>query len=190
MRHTCTHPSSKFETRHPSTAFIVFAAKRTHFAPRVAEPPRNGRDPPNLFITFSTGQRRRHKMKSAKETLQERFSSEYEKYYLVDLFKKKGFIRKKCPNCGKHFWTLKPERQLCDDSTCSPYTFIGDPPTKKRLDYISAWNTVEKFFVRNGHTSVPRYPVVSRWRPDLFFTVASIVDFQRIEAGKVVFELP
>ena len=113
-------------------------------------------------------------MKSAKETLQERFSGEYEKYYLVDLFKKKGFVRKKCPNCGKHFWTLRPDRQLCDDSTCSPYTFIGDPPTKKRLDYISAWNTVEKFFVRNGHTSVPRYPVVSRWRPDLFFTVASI----------------
>ncbi len=129
-------------------------------------------------------------MKSPKEILQERFSSEYEKYYGVELFEKKGFTRKKCTNCGKHFWTLRPERTICDDSTCSPYTFIGDPPTKKRLDYISAWKAVEKFFVKNGHTSVPRYPVVSRWRPDLFFTVASIVDFQRIEAGKVVFELP
>ena len=129
-------------------------------------------------------------MKSPKEVLQERFSSEYEKYYDVDLFKRKGFVRKQCPNCGKHFWTLRPERKLCDDSTCSPYTFIGDPPTKKRLDYIQAWDVVEKFFVKNGHTSVPRYPVVARWRPDLFFTVASIVDFQRIEDGKVVFELP
>lgn len=129
-------------------------------------------------------------MKSAKEVLQERFSAEYEKYYLVELFKKKGFIRKKCPNCGKYFWTMRQDMVRCDDSTCSPYTFIGDPPTKKRLDYISSWKTVEKFFVKNGHTSVPRYPVVSRWRPDLFFTVASIVDFQRIEAGKVVFELP
>ena len=129
-------------------------------------------------------------MKSPKEILQERFSGEYQKYYLVDLFKKKGFVRKQCPSCGKHFWTLRPDRVKCDDSTCSPYTFIGDPPTKKRLDYISAWKTVERFFVKNGHTSVPRYPVVSRWRPDLFFTVASIVDFQRIEAGKVVFELP
>ena len=129
-------------------------------------------------------------MKSPKEILQERFSGEYEKYYLVDLFKRKGFVRKKCTNCGKHFWTLKPERTICDDSTCSPYTFIGDPPTKKRLDYIESWHVVEKFFVKHGHTSVPRYPVVSRWRPDLFFTVASIVDFQRIEAGKVVFELP
>jgi alanyl-tRNA synthetase len=129
-------------------------------------------------------------MKSPKEILQERFSSEYEKYYRVELFEKKGFVRKKCTNCGKHFWTLRPDRKVCDDSTCSPYTFIGDPPTKKRLDYVSAWDTVERFFVKHGHTSVERYPVVSRWRPDLFFTVASIVDFQRIEAGKVVFELP
>ncbi len=128
--------------------------------------------------------------KSPKEILQERFSGEYEKYYMVDLFKRKGFVRKQCPNCGKHFWTLNPDRKLCDDSTCSPYTFIGDPPTKKRLDYTQSWDVVEKFFVKNGHTSIPRYPVVARWRPDLFFTVASIVDFQRIENGKVVFELP
>jgi alanyl-tRNA synthetase len=129
-------------------------------------------------------------LKSPKEVLQERFSGEYEKYYRVELFERKGFIRKQCTNCGKHFWTLRQDTKICDDSTCSPYTFIGDPPTKKRLDYISSWKAVEKFFVKNGHTSVPRYPVVSRWRPDLFFTVASIVDFQRIEAGKVVFELP
>jgi alanyl-tRNA synthetase len=129
-------------------------------------------------------------LKSAKEVLGERFSQEYEKYYLVDLFKRKGFVRRKCTNCGKNFWTQRPERMTCDDSTCSPYTFIGDPPTEQRLDYISAWKTVERFFVKNGHTSVPRYPVVSRWRPDLYFTVASIVDFQRVEGGKVVFELP
>ncbi len=136
------------------------------------------------------GEPSRRCLKSAKDVLGERFSQEYEKYYLVDLFKRKGFVRKKCGKCGKYFWTLRPERTICDDSTCSPYTFIGDPPTKQRLDYISTWKTVEKFFVKHGHTSVERYPVVSRWRPDLFFTVASIVDFQRIEGGKVVFELP
>ncbi|MDP2717239.1 MAG: alanine--tRNA ligase-related protein, partial [Candidatus Micrarchaeota archaeon] len=32
--------------------------------------------------------------------------------------------------------------------------------------------------------------VVSRWRDDLPFTIASIVDFQRLEHGKVVFEYP
>ena len=33
------------------------------------------------------------KMASPKEILQERFSSEYEKYYLVELFKRKGFVQ-------------------------------------------------------------------------------------------------
>ena len=65
-------------------------------------------------------------MRSPKEILQERFSSDYEKYYRVELFERKGFVRKKCTNCGKHFWTLKPDRKICDDSTCSPYAFIGD----------------------------------------------------------------
>ncbi len=129
-------------------------------------------------------------MGDVKAQLQERFSKDYEKYYLVDLFKRKGFVRKKCANCGKHFWTLEPERTRCDDQPCSPYTFIGDPPTDKRLDYVGTWKKIEEFFRDNGHTIVPRYPVVARWRPDLYFTVASIIDFQRIEGGKVVFELP
>ncbi|MDA4137381.1 MAG: alanine--tRNA ligase [Thaumarchaeota archaeon] len=129
-------------------------------------------------------------MNEAKAILQEKFSKDYEKYYLVDLFKRKGFVRKKCENCGKHFWTLKPERTRCDDQPCSPYTFIGDPPTSTKLDYVGTWKKVEQFFRNNGHTIIPRYPVVARWRPDLYFTVASIIDFQRIEGGKVIFELP
>ena len=129
-------------------------------------------------------------MANDKALLQEKFSSDYEKYYLVDLFKRRGYQRKRCEICGKYFWTLKADKTRCDDQPCSPYSFIGDPPTSKRFDYVSGWRTIEDFFVRNGHTSVARYPVVSRWRPDLFFTVASIIDFQRIDGGKVVFELP
>ncbi len=129
-------------------------------------------------------------MKQEKELLRERFSSNYKKYYLVDLFKRKGFVRKKCENCGKFFWTLDGERKRCDDQPCSPYTFIGSPPTKRKLDYVDSWREIERFFIKNKHAIVKRYPVVSRWRPDLYFTVASIIDFQRIEAGKVVFELP
>ena len=129
-------------------------------------------------------------MGDEKRLLQERFSKDYEKYYLVDLFKRKGFTRKRCESCGKHFWTLKPERTRCDDQPCSPYTFIGDPPTTTKLDYVGTWKKVEEFFRNNGHAIIPRYPVVARWSPDLYFTVASIIDFQRVEAGKVVFELP
>ena len=129
-------------------------------------------------------------MDEQKEILRKRFSAEYRKYYLVDLFRRKGFVRKKCENCGKYFWTLNETRKRCDDQPCSPYTFIGNPPTEKKLDYVNTWKTVERFFVAKKHASIKRYPVVSRWRPDLFFTVASIIDFQRIESGKVVFQLP
>ncbi|MDG6964116.1 MAG: alanine--tRNA ligase [Nitrososphaerota archaeon] len=129
-------------------------------------------------------------MNDKKQALKAKFSSDYKKYYYVDLFRREGFVRKKCENCGKFFWTLKPERKRCDDQPCSLYSFIGDPPTSKKLGYVEAWKAVESFFARNGHTIVKRYPVVSRWRPDLYFTVASIIDFQRIEGGKVTFSLP
>ena len=129
-------------------------------------------------------------MNEKKEALKRKFSADYKRYYLIDLFRREGFIRKKCENCGRFFWTLDPERKRCDDQPCSPYTFIGDPPTARKFDEVSSWKAIERFFVKNHHASIKRYPVVSRWRPDLYFTVASIVDFQRVEAGKVVFQLP
>ncbi len=129
-------------------------------------------------------------MNEQKEALKTKFSADYKRYYLVDLFKREGFVRKKCENCGKHFWTLDESRKRCDDQPCSHYSFIGDPPTARKLDYVDTWKTIESFFKRNGHASIKRYPVVSRWRPDLYFTVASIIDFQRVEGGKVTFELP
>ena len=70
------------------------------------------------------------------------------------------------------------------------YSFIGNPPTSKRLSYIQSWEETKKYFEKNGHTIVNRYPVVCRWREDLYYTIASIVDFQRIIENKVVFELP
>ncbi len=129
-------------------------------------------------------------MKEEKEALRSKFSTDYKRYYQTELFKREGFVRKECESCGGFFWTLDPESTRCDDPPCSPYSFIGDPPTKKKMDLIGLWKTVEDFFVKNGHASVKRYPVVSRWRPDLYFTVASIIDFQRIEGGKVIFQLP
>ena len=129
-------------------------------------------------------------MPLGKELLRERFSSDPDKYYRVRLFDELGFVRKKCPKCGSFFWTLDQNRVLCGDPTCQPYEFLGNPATAKAFDYITGWKTIERFFKKNGHESIPRYPVVCRWRPDLYFTIASIVDFQRIESGKVVFEFP
>jgi len=124
-----------------------------------------------------------------KEILKE-FSSDPDRYYKVKLFEEQGFVRKSCLKCKRFFWTLDSGRELCPEDADDTYSFIGDPPTAKRFDYTQAWKEVESFFVKNGHTSVSRYPVVCRWRDDLYFTIASIVDFQRIMGSKVVFEFP
>jgi len=124
-----------------------------------------------------------------REILRE-FSSDPERYYQVKLFEEQGFIRKSCSKCKRFFWTLDSRREMCPDDSDDTYSFIGDPPTSKRFDYTQSWKEVESFFVKNGHTSVSRYPVVCRWRDDLYFTIASIVDFQRVMGSKVVFEFP
>ncbi|MFN6991510.1 MAG: alanine--tRNA ligase-related protein, partial [Fervidobacterium sp.] len=124
-----------------------------------------------------------------KKALMKKFQTNPEKYWQVQLFKERGFIRKKCSNCGKFFWTLNQERDRCDDQPCRSYEFIGDPPTSKKMNYIETWKTIEKFFVKNGHTSLRRYPVVCRWYP-LYFNIASIINFYRIDSGQLTFEFP
>lgn len=118
------------------------------------------------------------------------FSSDSDRYYRVELFDDLGFERRKCTRCGGYFWTLDPARQTCPSDSPDTYSFIGDPPTTKRFDYTQAWKEIESFFVKNNHTSTSRYPVVCRWRDDLYFTIASIIDFQRVMGSKVVFEFP
>jgi alanyl-tRNA synthetase len=122
-----------------------------------------------------------------KKELATLFGSDYERYYKVNLFEEKGFKRQKCSKCTKFFWSLI-EREFCPDHEY--YSFIGKPPTTRRLDYVNTWKEIEVFFKSNNHSIIRRYPVVCRWRDDLYFTIASIVDFQRIMENKVVFELP
>ena len=128
-------------------------------------------------------------IKSKKELL-EKFSSDPSRYYRVSLFDEKGFIRKRCKNCGRYFWTLRSDLDVCPNQPCSDYEFINNPPSDIRPNYTETWKLIEAFFVGEGHVSIKRYPVVARWRPDLYFTVASIIDFQRVEGGKILFDLP
>jgi alanyl-tRNA synthetase len=123
-----------------------------------------------------------------KEALRQAFSKEPDRYYRVKLFDRLGFTRRACGRCGTFYWTLREGKELCPE--CEGYTFIGNPPTKHKTGYTECWRLIEEFFVKKGHTSIKRYPVVARWRPDLYFTVASIIDFQRVEGGKVVFDFP
>jgi len=128
--------------------------------------------------------------KMDKNQILAKFSADPERYYKVSLFEEKGFVRKSCTKCKRFFWTLDQTQSFCPEDAEDNYSFIGNPPTKKRFDYVQAWKEVESFFVQNGHKSVSRYPVVCRWRDDLYFTIASIVDFQRVMGSKVVFEFP
>ncbi len=125
-----------------------------------------------------------------KLSLKKEFNKNWKKHYHLEIFREKGFLRKKCLSCGKNFWTLDPDRKLCGDSSCESYGFIGKSITKSKWDYVETWKHFEKFFRKNGHTPVSRYPVIDRWRPDLYFTMASIQDFQRIDQGNMVFEYP
>ncbi|MEC9416820.1 MAG: alanine--tRNA ligase-related protein, partial [Thermoproteota archaeon] len=125
-----------------------------------------------------------------KKEILSKFSSYPERYYKIKLFESFGFERKSCVTCKRFFWTIDENRIECPDHSNDTYSFIGNPPTNKRFDYTQAWKEIESFFIKNNHTSVKRYPVVCRWRDDLYFTIASIVDFQRVMGSKVVFEFP
>ncbi|RLI24069.1 MAG: alanine--tRNA ligase, partial [Candidatus Hecatellales archaeon] len=76
------------------------------------------------------------------------------------------------------FWTLNPEAELCGDQPCVAYSFIGNPPTSKPLNLQEAREKFLSFFERHGHRRVGKYPVVARWRDDVYLVGASIYDFQ------------
>ncbi len=96
----------------------------------------------------------------------------------------RGYVRKKCPKCGEYFWTLDPSRETCGEAPCEPYSFIGRGTSDKDLEQVR--EDFLSFMESKGHTRIGRYPVIARWRDDLFLTSASIVDFQPfITAGLV-----
>ncbi len=111
-----------------------------------------------------------------KGELREKFSREWEKHYKLEFFEREGFVRKRC-SCGKYFWTLDEERTHCGEPEHTGYQFIGEV-IGKPSDYTGTWKDMAEFYEKNGHAVIPRYPVVARWRDDLYFTIASIAVFQ------------
>ncbi|MDO8339795.1 MAG: alanine--tRNA ligase [Candidatus Burarchaeum sp.] len=120
-----------------------------------------------------------------KQSLKAEFGRDYAKHYEVEAFKEHGFERRKCTKCARAFWSTG--KDTCGDSACEPYSFFGKRP---RADYSETWKKFASYFKKHGHEEIARYPTICRWRDDLYFTIASIVDFMRIEKGKVVFEYP
>ncbi|HJH29458.1 MAG TPA: alanine--tRNA ligase [Methanosarcinaceae archaeon] len=106
--------------------------------------------------------------------------------YQLDFFSNNGFIRKQCQKCGTFFWTRDHDRKTCGDAPCDPYSFIGNPVFKKQLDLAEMREYFLKFFEEHNHTRIDRYPVIARWRDDIYLTIASIADFQPfVTSGQV-----
>ncbi|MBS7624927.1 MAG: alanine--tRNA ligase [Candidatus Bathyarchaeia archaeon] len=101
--------------------------------------------------------------------------------YRLPFFLENGYVRKRCPRCGEFFWTLNPDQALCGESNtygCAEYTFIGSPPTSRPYTLAEMREAFLSFFEERGHKRIAPYPIVARWRDDLYFTNASIIDFQ------------
>jgi alanyl-tRNA synthetase len=105
--------------------------------------------------------------------------------YEIEYFKEQGFIRKQCEKCGSYFWTRDKDTKSCGDAPCEIYSFIGSPLFKERSpDEVR--EAFLSFFEDRSHTRLKRYPVVARWRDDIYLTIASIADFQPfVTSGKV-----
>lgn len=104
-----------------------------------------------------------------------------EEEYSIPFFEEEGYTRKLCPECNEYFWTQNPDQESCQEATpegCALYTFINNPPTKKSYSFREMREAFLSFFERHGHTGVKPYPVVARWRDDIYLTHASIIDFQ------------
>jgi alanyl-tRNA synthetase len=101
--------------------------------------------------------------------------------YTLPFFKQEGFIRKHCPKCEEYFWTQNTDQETCGESgsdECGCYTFLGNPATTKKFSLSEMREAFLSFFEKNGHTRIKPYPVVARWRKDIYLTHASIIDFQ------------
>lgn len=105
--------------------------------------------------------------------------------YNIEYFKENELIRKKCENCGTYYWTRDNDRKTCGDAPCNFYSFIGEPIFKERsVEQIR--ESFLSFFESHGHKRLKRYPVVARWRDDIYLNIASISNFQPfVTAGKV-----
>ncbi|MEM3703059.1 MAG: alanine--tRNA ligase, partial [Candidatus Bathyarchaeia archaeon] len=107
-----------------------------------------------------------------------RFSAEE---YTLPFFKELGYVRKLCPKCGTYFWTLNPEQETCGEARpdgCAFYNFIGNSPSRRSYTLREMREVFLSFFEKRGHTRIKPYPVVARWRDDIYLTHASIIDFQ------------
>ena len=103
----------------------------------------------------------------SKEQLRIQFSKEPSKYYAVELFKKEGFERGKCMRCGKYFWTADCGKEAVRRPVPRA-VLLHEAEAEGASPIRASGSKFSKFFKKEGHAIVDSYPVVSRWRQDLY----------------------
>lgn len=106
--------------------------------------------------------------------------------FKIPFFIENGFVRRRCNQCGDYFWTQNLDLMNCGESPCQEYSFIGAPPTSKKYSMAEMRKAFLSFFEEHGHTIIKPYPVIARWRDDLYVTIASIADFQPFVTDGVI----
>src|SRR6266581_3302474 len=97
--------------------------------------------------------------------------------FALPYFKEIGFIRRNCPSCKSNYWAA-PDQTTCGEVPCASYSFIGNPPTKQHYSLAQMRIQFMDYFAERGHTRIKPYPIVARWRNDVYLVGASIYDFQ------------
>jgi len=95
----------------------------------------------------------------------------------LEYFHREGFKRYRCKKCGAYFWSAVP-RDTCTESPCGEYKFLKENIFSKSFEIEDMRRYFIEFFKKRGHKPIRRYPVVARWRDDVFLVNASIYDFQ------------
>ncbi|MCA9459747.1 MAG: hypothetical protein KC550_04330 [Nanoarchaeota archaeon] len=116
--------------------------------------------------------------KKIKKQIIQEASSNPEKYFPVKTLKEMDMKRYTCSNCGVRFWS-SVKRDICGDTSCvGTYSFIGNTPAKKPMEFAQVYHEFKKFMKKRDYIHVERFPIVARWRDDLDFNIASVIGFQ------------
>jgi alanyl-tRNA synthetase len=100
-----------------------------------------------------------------------------EEGFNLQQFADHGFEQRKCRSCGSLFWT-NSGAETCGDNPCDEYTLIESPPIPEAHSLEEMRESFLSYFEGHNHTRLERYPVVARWRSDIYFAIASIACFQ------------
>ena len=115
--------------------------------------------------------------KEVEEIIKRKMNENPKELIPIDSLIELGLKRYKCKVCGKNFWSFT-EKDKCGDVDCiGEYTFFNKNISSLKASYEEIWKDFSYFFKKTKHKEIKRYPVVARWRDDIYFVEAAIDDF-------------